>query len=259
MESTFTSYQKTVEFLASLPNIHDENSQRTLIYSAGLDSQLQQQIGFNLPPMQFFQLLVFMLKSYGTLEDGRDALEAILEAAKNYVGQDKKNYCDRLIQELHTEKKEYSPSPSTPMTRYSRSWWVKAMIFIILLPLLVFGLGIIWNASQRGIGGTRIYIDKSLQEVLSMSFAEKLLSIGETQNNILNIIRKESVPHGFVSQPMLEKILANKYSAPELYYRLEQLRFLGFIEKEEIDVRGEKLSYKYRLTSAYKKESEREE
>jgi hypothetical protein len=91
---------KIVEFLKSLPNIHDSNSQRALLLGAGLDSELQGQIYFSGSPAQFFQLLIPTLLSYGKLKDGRDALEAVLEAAKNSVGQDKKDYCDSLIQEL---------------------------------------------------------------------------------------------------------------------------------------------------------------
>ncbi len=69
---------KIVEFLKSLPNIHDSNSQRALLLTAGLDTELQDQIYFSGPPTQFFQLLIPTLLSYGTLQDGRDALEAVL-------------------------------------------------------------------------------------------------------------------------------------------------------------------------------------
>lgn len=92
--------KKIVGFLTSIPNMHDNSSQRALIYSAGLDQALLNQIQFSGSPAQIFQLLVPMLVSYGTLEDGRDALEALLEAAKDYVGRDRKEYCEELLQEL---------------------------------------------------------------------------------------------------------------------------------------------------------------
>jgi hypothetical protein len=63
----------------------DERAQRALIERAELDPQLQNQIRFGGPPGQFFQLLVSTLLSYGRLEDGRDALEAILESAKSCI------------------------------------------------------------------------------------------------------------------------------------------------------------------------------
>ena len=80
-----------------------------MIFSAGLEPQLQNQLNFGIPAAQFVELLVSILKSYGRLGDGRDALEAILEAAKQYVGKDRQAYGDTLIQALHDHKQ-----PSTP-------------------------------------------------------------------------------------------------------------------------------------------------
>jgi hypothetical protein len=98
----FELNKKIVDFFTSIPNIHDSNNQRALLYSAGVDQALLNQINFAGPPGQFFQLLVPTLVSYGTLEDGREALEAVLEAAKEHVGKDRRKYCDTLIQELCT-------------------------------------------------------------------------------------------------------------------------------------------------------------
>lgn len=41
-----------------------------------------------------------MLSQYGTLEDGRHALQAILEAAKVYVGKEGQAQCEQLLREL---------------------------------------------------------------------------------------------------------------------------------------------------------------
>ncbi|MBN2267651.1 MAG: toll/interleukin-1 receptor domain-containing protein [Candidatus Babeliaceae bacterium] len=92
---------KITEFLTSLPNIYDNNAQQVLIDRAGLDPQLQQQIKFNASPEQFVQLLISTINKYGILEDGRNALEAILESTKDSIGKDRREYCDLLIQELH--------------------------------------------------------------------------------------------------------------------------------------------------------------
>lgn len=100
-------HNKIVDFLLSLPNIHDNNMQRALIYSAGLDSQLQHQITIDGPPAQFVRLLVSTLLDYGKLEDGRHALEAVLEAARNSVGQDRRDYCDTLIQEFQAVRQSW--------------------------------------------------------------------------------------------------------------------------------------------------------
>lgn len=93
-------HKRIVEFLVSIPNIYDSDSQRALINSAGLDAQLQHQISFAGSSAQFFELLITTLSNYGTLEDGRNPIDAILHATKNYVGQDRRTYCDALIKEL---------------------------------------------------------------------------------------------------------------------------------------------------------------
>lgn len=95
-----TLHKKLIDFFISLPNIHDSKSQRALISNAALDSQLNSQIFFNEPPIHFFSLLISSSLAYGRLHDGRHPLEAVLEATKNYIGQDKREYCETLIQEL---------------------------------------------------------------------------------------------------------------------------------------------------------------
>lgn len=84
MELFFPLHKSIITFLTSIPNIHDSDSQRSLIYQAGLDSKLLNQIPVGKPPSEFVPLLVSVLIDYGTLNDGRNALEAILETAKNY-------------------------------------------------------------------------------------------------------------------------------------------------------------------------------
>ncbi len=91
---------KTVEFLKSLPNIRESNSQRALLLTAGLDTELQDQISFSGPPSQFFPLLIPTLLNYGKLKDGRNALEAVLGSAKGIVGPDRQQTCDDFIQKL---------------------------------------------------------------------------------------------------------------------------------------------------------------
>lgn len=100
MKLSSTLHNEIVDFFISLPNIQDSRNQRAFIESVGLDSSLQNQICFGGSPSEFFQLLVPMLIRYGTLEDGREALEAVLETAKNFVGQNRKVDCDKLLQKL---------------------------------------------------------------------------------------------------------------------------------------------------------------
>lgn len=92
--------QNITDSLASIPNANQINTRQALILRAGLDEALQAQIQLHDPPASFFPILVTMLINYGTLEDGRYAINAVLEAAKHFVGQDRGQYCDTLLQEI---------------------------------------------------------------------------------------------------------------------------------------------------------------
>ena len=95
-----TLQNKIIDFLTSVPNIHGSSAQEAFVYSAGLDIELQRQISFGGSSAQFFRLVVQRAWGYGRLRDGRDALEAILEAAKGSVGGNRRKYCDSLIEKL---------------------------------------------------------------------------------------------------------------------------------------------------------------
>lgn len=100
IELPVTLQSKIVDFLISLPTMHDSESQQAFIYQGGLDQKLQDQILFGRPPVEFVPLLVSRLLRYGKLNDGRYALEVVLESSKNYIGQNRRTDCDRLLQEL---------------------------------------------------------------------------------------------------------------------------------------------------------------
>ena len=92
--------QKIVSFLITLPNIHDNSMKQALTFAAGLDPKLYHQLNLNGSPAQFIRTLVNTLIHYGTLEDGQNSLEALLNASKEYVGKNRRVHCDMLIQEL---------------------------------------------------------------------------------------------------------------------------------------------------------------
>ena len=115
-----TLRRQIIDFFMSLPNIHDPNTPRALILSAGLDSQLLSQISFNGPPGQFFQLLLPPLMQYGQLQDGRHALQAVLEAARNFVGEDGKTMCDNLLREFGWASSAYQTPPVRVFISYAR-------------------------------------------------------------------------------------------------------------------------------------------
>ena len=74
MEIPIKLKQKIIDFLVTLPDIHDGDSQRAWLYYAGLDSQLQEQLLFGKPLMQFIPLLVSKSLHYGKLGSGRKPL-----------------------------------------------------------------------------------------------------------------------------------------------------------------------------------------
>jgi len=92
--------QNIVDFLLSLPHVHDHKTRQALLFDAGLDASLQQRIDIEGAPGQFFSLLVQTLEAYGCLSDGRMALAALLEAAQESVGKDRQAVCAALLQQL---------------------------------------------------------------------------------------------------------------------------------------------------------------
>lgn len=120
MDLPVTLYNGIVDFLTSLPNIDDIDTQRVIIYRAGLEQELQTQISFSKPSAQFASLLVATLVGYGILKDGRNALESVLEAAKHFVGSDGKKDCDALIQELQVHSKEQKQISSNQLESNSK-------------------------------------------------------------------------------------------------------------------------------------------
>lgn len=101
MKLPVTLQKKIIDFLISLPNIHGSDSQWAFTYKAGLDQELQDQIPFGKPPVEFIPLFVSKLLKYGKINDGREALEAILETTKDFIGYDRREYCETLLKELH--------------------------------------------------------------------------------------------------------------------------------------------------------------
>ncbi len=110
--------KKITNFLISLPNVNDSSGRQTLIHRAMLDTQLYSQIRFSEPSAHFFELLIPLLVKYGQLEDGRNALEAVLESAKNFVGQTGREHCESLLQQLRavSNGEEYLPCPLTRLS-----------------------------------------------------------------------------------------------------------------------------------------------
>lgn len=92
--------EEIIAFLKSLPTISDKNCRQALLAQACLEPEIEAQISIETPPASFVPLLVSTLVRYGTLEDDRHALIAVLEAAKSFVGQEGQAECDQLISRI---------------------------------------------------------------------------------------------------------------------------------------------------------------
>jgi hypothetical protein len=95
----------------------------------------------------------------------------------------------------------------------------------------------------------------SVPDDLRQSFAARLINIGTKQRFLLKIIQKRTVvPGESIDQAAVGKEFRKKHlisNDSEIYYRLEQLRLLGFIIKEKSDVNDLHI---YRLSPDYSKE-----
>lgn len=92
--------RKFKEFILLYPSIHSIGGQQSLVYSAGFDSQLQDQIQFNTNSKTFVSLLSSTLKNYGTLSDGRNPFAEIIKDVMGSVGIDRREVGQQLLDEL---------------------------------------------------------------------------------------------------------------------------------------------------------------
>jgi hypothetical protein len=95
-------YEDIVQFLLAYPNIHDRQIRNALLGSASLEPKLAAKIEREGTAEAFVHALIDTLCDYGTMEDGRHGLEAVLTAAKQSVGSDRQAYSIQLLQDVHT-------------------------------------------------------------------------------------------------------------------------------------------------------------
>lgn len=93
---------------------------------------------------------------------------------------------------------------------------------------------------------------ESVEYDLRASFAAKRARIGERQGRLLDRVAAE--PGG--TTPIAEGELAKQFPELEsgLYYRLEQLRLLGFLDREKLAERGGGWVWGWRLSEPYRRE-----
>ncbi|GAK52163.1 hypothetical protein U14_03414 [Candidatus Moduliflexus flocculans] len=90
---------KIMKLLPSLNILRQESERFGLIRAAMLDQAAANQIDASQALGSFVPNTVELLAGYGTLEDGRHALEALLIAARDLGGKEFKQQCDAIFQE----------------------------------------------------------------------------------------------------------------------------------------------------------------
>ena len=98
MEIPVELTNKIALFLQDIPLVNSREERLGFLLEAGLDQSLLHLISCDGAITTFFQQLVHILLQYGQIQDGRYALQAVLETAKNRIGQDKQLDCDVLLQ-----------------------------------------------------------------------------------------------------------------------------------------------------------------
>lgn len=90
---------KIMKLLPSLNILRQESERSALIRAAQFDQSLANQLDANQALGSFVPNTVEILAGYGTLEDGRHALEALLTAARDLGGKEFKQQCDTIFVE----------------------------------------------------------------------------------------------------------------------------------------------------------------
>jgi hypothetical protein len=127
MDQAISIRQDIAEFLESALTLHNETSRQALIYQAGLDKNLQNQIDFAGSTNQFIQMLIPILINYGKLTDGRDAIVAVLEAIKKNVGTERRETCETLIAEWNKLQTLRQKEPSNQKKNVRRQYYLNAL------------------------------------------------------------------------------------------------------------------------------------
>jgi len=96
-------HDRLINFFTSIPDIDVLDNQRALIKRAKLDLQLVYMLTPNTQPAVFFPLVISTMEQYGTLEDGRNPVIALIEAAQFFVGSQGKAESNGLIRALKGE------------------------------------------------------------------------------------------------------------------------------------------------------------
>ncbi len=171
-------HNNIVAFLKALPNIHATSERQALVYSASLDGALEEQIEFEGPSGRFCQLLVKTLWKYGILTDGRSALDAMLEAAQQRVGQNKQRECDTLREALRSlpeeQRQQFTRSLQSsrnlpPLIRYA---------LLGILACCLGGGGFWWYFTRTAPFSMTIYLRDQQETIVLKNEGNVILELG---------------------------------------------------------------------------------
>ena len=99
---------------------------------------------------------------------------------------------------------------------------------------------------------TKSFFENDADKEIKASFGAKRARIGRTQGEILDYVIHNGGNRPYIPQ----QELAQKFKALEasLYYRLEQLRYLGFLSRQEVGVTGGRPDYGWAVSASYRAE-----
>ena len=172
MDIPIALYNDIVAFFLNLSNMHDSDGRRALVYQAGIDAPLLHHITWNAPSAKFFPVFVTELFQYGTLQDGRYALEAVLETTKQCGGIEHQHHCETLLQHLGNVRNTLINTPKsgqkpfvffTKMLSSAYTKWVLVtlLMLVILLGLLLSRQGI--HQSSKGKQSPNVVSERDVE------------------------------------------------------------------------------------------------
>jgi hypothetical protein len=90
-----------------------------------------------------------------------------------------------------------------------------------------------------------------LQPEYELDIAARRSVLSPGQLELLNYIHRSSYNRAFMTQDSIAEAFQKKWGRGELYYRLEQLRLLGFIERDRIKHDADTEKFLYRIAQVY--------
>lgn len=127
MENVGQLRMQTAEFLEDTLALQSTPKREALIAAASLDHTLESLIDYSGSTSQFIQMLLRTLMKFGAMTDGRNPVEAVLEAAKLFVGPDNRKTSETLIERWHKVGSGRSESPIIDDTDHKRQDYLNAL------------------------------------------------------------------------------------------------------------------------------------